>query len=99
MPSGADKNGNWMETKLCISMFGRCLLERTKMGIGWKQNCVFQCLGDAFWSGQKWELDGNKTVYFNVWEMPSGADKNGNWMETKLCISMFGRCLLERTKM
>lgn len=25
-------------------------------------------LGDAFWSGQKWELGGNRTVYFNVWE-------------------------------
>lgn len=25
-------------------------------------------LGDAFWSGKKWELDGNRTVYFNVWE-------------------------------
>mmetsp|Transcript_109372 Transcript_109372/g.193760 ORF Transcript_109372/g.193760 Transcript_109372/m.193760 type:complete len:417 (-) Transcript_109372:158-1408(-) len=25
-------------------------------------------LGDAFWSGKKWELDGNRTVFFNVWE-------------------------------
>ncbi|CAE8632051.1 unnamed protein product [Polarella glacialis] len=25
-------------------------------------------LGDAFWGGKTWELPGNKTVYFNVWE-------------------------------
>jgi len=27
-----------------------------------------QSLGDAFWGGKKWELDRNRTVYFNVWE-------------------------------
>lgn len=27
-----------------------------------------ETLGDAFWGGKKWELDGNKTVFFNVWE-------------------------------
>jgi len=25
-------------------------------------------LGDAFWGQKKWELEGNRTVYFNVWE-------------------------------
>lgn len=27
-----------------------------------------ESLGDAFWSGKTWELSGNRTVYFNVWE-------------------------------
>lgn len=27
-----------------------------------------ESLGDAFWGGKKWELDGNRTVFFSVWE-------------------------------